>query len=137
MLLFLLSHLLYISNYCVNETALQVVVDRLIEVGRFYGMEMTGKSKVIRILKQPFPVHVMIDPKKREDVEYFNFFHSVITNDARCTREIISRISMAKAAFNKKRLFNQRTVFKLRHNVVKCYIWSIACMVLKLGHFAK
>ena len=77
------------------------MIDRLIEVGRCYGMEMTGKSKVIRILKHPFPVHVMIN-KKRENVEYFKFFHSVITNDTRCTRGIISRIAMAKAAFNKK-----------------------------------
>jgi len=29
--LFLLSHLFYISNYCVKETVLQVVVDRLID----------------------------------------------------------------------------------------------------------
>jgi len=36
-----------------------------------------------------------------------------------------------------RRLFNQRIGFELRENVVKCYIWSIACMVLKFGHFAK
>jgi hypothetical protein len=77
------------------------VADRLIEVGRCYGMEMTGKSKVIRILKQPFLVRVMIDQKM--NVEYFNYFHSVITNNARCTREIISMIAMAKTAFNKKK----------------------------------
>jgi hypothetical protein len=38
-------------------------------------------------------------------VEYFNYLGSVITSDARCTREIKSRIAMAKAAFNKKILF--------------------------------
>jgi hypothetical protein len=67
-------------------------------------MEMTGKkTKVIRILRHLFPVHVMMDQKQLENVEYFNYFHSVITNDAECTREIISRIAMAKAAFNKKK----------------------------------
>jgi len=43
----------------------------------------------------------MIDPKQPENVDYFNCLGSVITNDARCTRKIKSRIAMAKAAINK------------------------------------
>jgi hypothetical protein len=31
----------------------------------------------------------------------------MITNDARCTREIKSRNAMAKTAFNKKKLFTK------------------------------
>jgi hypothetical protein len=51
----------------------------------------------------------------------------MITNDARCTREIKSRIAMAKAAFNKKKnLFTRRLDLNLRKKLVKCYIWSIA-----------
>jgi hypothetical protein len=38
-----------------------------------------------------------------ENVEYFNYLGSMITNDARCTREIKSRIAMAKSALNKKK----------------------------------
>ena len=34
---------------------------------------------------------------------YLNYLSNMITNDARCTREIKSRIVMAKAAFNRKR----------------------------------
>jgi hypothetical protein len=39
-------------------------------------------------------------------VEEFNYSYvgSMITNDARCTREIKARIAMAKVAFNKKTL---------------------------------
>jgi hypothetical protein len=59
-------------------------------------------------------------------VEYFNYLGSVITNDARCTREIKSRIAMAKAAFNKKTLFTSKLDLYLRKKLVKCYIWSIA-----------
>jgi hypothetical protein len=36
-------------------------------------------------------------------VEYLNYLVSMITNDARCGREIKSRIVMAKAAFTKKK----------------------------------
>jgi hypothetical protein len=50
----------------------------------------------------------------------------VLTNDARCTREIKSRIAMAKAAFNKKKT-NLTGVLdlKLRRKLVTCYIWGI------------
>jgi hypothetical protein len=49
----------------------------------------------------------------------------MITNDARCTREIKSRIAMAKAAFNKKTLFTSKLHLNLSKKLVKCYIWSI------------
>jgi hypothetical protein len=59
-------------------------------------------------------------------VEYFNYLNS-ITNDARCTSEIKPRVTMATAAFNKKRaLFTSKLDFHLRKKLVKCYIWSIA-----------
>jgi len=49
-----------------------------------------------------------------------------ITNDARCTSEIKPRITMATAAFNKRRaLFTSKLDFHLRKKLVKCYIWSI------------
>jgi hypothetical protein len=51
----------------------------------------------------------------------------MITNDARCTSEIKSRIAMAKAAFYKKKtLFTSKLDLNLRKKLVKCYIWSIA-----------
>jgi hypothetical protein len=69
----------------------------------------------------------MIDKKQLENVEYFNYLGSMITNDARCTREIKSRIAMAKAAFDKKKnLFTSKLDLNLRKKLVKCYIWSIA-----------
>jgi len=45
---------------------------------------------------------------------------------------------MAKAVFNKKRaLFTSILYLELRKKLVKCYIWSIALMVLKLGRFGQ
>jgi hypothetical protein len=41
--------------------------------------------------------------KKPENVEYFDYLGSIITNDVRCACETKSRISMAKAALNKKK----------------------------------
>jgi hypothetical protein len=51
----------------------------------------------------------------------------MITNDARYTCEIKSRISMAKAAFNKKKiLFTSKLNLNLWKKLVECYFWSIA-----------
>jgi hypothetical protein len=61
----------------------------------------------------------------------FNSLGSVITNDARCTCEIVSGIDIAKAAFNKdKTLFHQligltfkqeaNKVLHLEHSFVWC-----------------
>jgi hypothetical protein len=59
-------------------------------------------------------------------MEEFNYLGSMITNDARCTREIKARIAMTKATFNKKTLFTSKLHLELRKKLVKCYIWSIA-----------
>jgi hypothetical protein len=91
-------------------------------------MEMNvEKTKVMRSSMQPSPIKIMIDQKQLENVEYFSYLGSMITNDARCTCEIKSRIAMAKAAFNKKKnLFTSKLDLNLRQKLVKCYIWSIA-----------
>jgi hypothetical protein len=68
----------------------------------------------------------MIDQKQLENVEYYNYLDTMITNDARCTREIKSNIAMAKAPFKrKKNLFTSKQDFSLTKKLLKCYIWSI------------
>jgi hypothetical protein len=47
-----------------EEKVLQYMIDRLIEIGRCYRMEMNEeKTKVMRISRQPFPVKIIIDQK--------------------------------------------------------------------------
>jgi hypothetical protein len=46
------------------------MIDRLMEIGRRYGMEMNIKNtKVMRILRQPSPAQIMTDQKQPENVE--------------------------------------------------------------------
>ena len=83
-----------------EEAVMQGMSDRLTEIGICYGIEMNVENiKVIRILRQPSPLQIMVDQKQTENVEYFNYVCSMITNDARPTLEIKSRIAMTKAAF--------------------------------------
>jgi hypothetical protein len=87
-----------------EEKVLQKMTDKLIEIGGCYGMEMNvGKTILMRISRQPFPVKIMIDQKQLDNVGSFKYLGSNLTNDGRCTCEIKCRIAMAKAAFNKKR----------------------------------
>jgi len=51
-------------------------------------MEMSvEKSQIMKISRQPFAVQIVIEQKR---------LGSMITYDSRCTREIKSRIAMAK-----------------------------------------
>ena len=87
-----------------EETVLQGMIDKLIETGRYYGMEMNvEKTKVMRISRQPTPVTISIDQKQLQNVKCFKYLGSMLTDDGRCTCEMKSRIAMAKAAFNKKK----------------------------------
>ena len=63
----------------------------------------------------------MIDQKQLENVESFKYLGSISTNYGRCTCEIMCRIAIAKAAFNKKRaLFSSTLDLELRKKLVKC-----------------
>ena len=105
-----------------EEKVLQDMIDKLIETGRCYGMEINvEKTKLMRISRQPFPVKIMIDQKQLEIVETFKYFGTNLTNDGRCTYEIKCRSVMVKVAFNKKRaLFTSTLDLELRKKVVKC-----------------
>jgi len=81
----------------------------------------------MEIPRQSSSVEINKGQEQPEKVEYFKYLGSVITNDARCRREIKSRISMAKVAFNKNNnLFTIKLDLNLRKKVVQCYIWSKA-----------
>jgi len=108
------------------------MIDKLIETGRCYAMEMNvgKKTKVMRISRQPLPIKIIIDQKQLENVESFKYLGSILTNDGRRTCEIKCRIVMVKAAFNKKRTLFTSTldlelrkkleVLHLKHSFIWC-----------------
>jgi hypothetical protein len=80
------------------------MIDKLIEIGRCYGMGMhVEKTKVMRISRQPTLVTIKIDQRQLENVKCFRYLGSLLTDDGRCTCEIKSRVAVAKAAFNNKK----------------------------------
>ena len=97
-----------------KETVPQGMIDKLIETGRYYGMEMNvEKTKLMRISRQPSPVTIRIDQKQLENVKCLKYLGSMFTEDGRCTCKIKYRIAMAEAAFYKnKNLFYQQIGLK-------------------------
>jgi hypothetical protein len=80
----------------------------------------------------------MIDQKQSDNVGCFNYIGSIVISDVRCTREIKSGISLARATFKKKKtLSTSKLELNLKKKLVKCYVWSASFMVRKFGHFGK
>jgi hypothetical protein len=77
------------------------------------------------ISRQPPPLQNTIEQKQMENVKYFNYLGSMITNDARCTHEIKFRIVIA--AFNKKKdLVTSKLDLNLSDKLTKSYILRVA-----------
>ena len=90
-----------------EEAVLQGKTDRLIEVGRYCGMEMNVENtKATAIASLLSPALEMIVQTQPENVEYFNYLRNTISNGARCRREIKSRTVMAKAAVDQRQTFS-------------------------------
>jgi hypothetical protein len=47
-----------------------------------------GKTKLLRISREPSTVEIMIDQTKLQNVEYFSYLGSMTANDARSTVEL-------------------------------------------------
>ena len=59
---------------------LQGVIDKLIETGKCYGMEMNvEKTKVMKISRQPSVITIIIDQKHLENVKYFKYLDIMLT----------------------------------------------------------
>jgi len=58
------------------------------------------KTKLLRISRKVTAVQIMTDGKQQENVEYFVYLGSMMTNDVRYTGQIKYRTVIATAAFD-------------------------------------
>ena len=84
-------------------------------------MIMGKKNKVMRISRQPSPVQIKAQ-NQPENVKYFKYSGSMITDNVRCTPAITFRIVMAKTSLNKQALTPANCLKHTRNKLVKCYI---------------
>jgi hypothetical protein len=84
---------------------------------------MWKKNMVMRILREPSTVHNMIDQKKLKNMEYFNYWCSMITSDTKCVHGIKFSTVMATAAFDKKKaVFTSKFELNLKKKLVNWHI---------------
>jgi len=88
-----------------EETVLQGMIDKLIETGRNYDMEINVKKiKVMRISRQPSPITITIEQKQLKNVKCFKYLGSTLTEDGSCMCEIRSRIATEKLHLTRIRI---------------------------------
>ena len=64
----------------------------------------------------------------------FRYLGTIISQDGCCTKEIRSRIEIAKKVFmKKKKLFTGKMKQELRKRIMKCLVWSVAHMQQRRG----
>ena len=80
-----------------------------------------GNTRVMRISRQSSLIQIVIDQRQVGNVECYNYLGFVI-NDARYTREIKSKIAMAKAAFNNKNTFHRQIGLKFKEKSGKVLV---------------
>jgi hypothetical protein len=97
------------------------------EFGRCYEMEINvEKTNINKKLKGIIPITDYSRSGTTGESGTFQLLGGMI-NDARCAREINSRIVMAKLAFTRKNsFFTSKLDSDLRNKLVKCLIWSRA-----------
>jgi hypothetical protein len=105
---------------------LQGTLDRLTEIGRCNGIEKNmGKTKVVRISRQPSPLQTLTDQKQVENVEYFKHVGCMLTYDARCTCDTKSKTVTSKASFMKgKKTLHQYIGLKFKEETSKVLHWE-------------
>jgi hypothetical protein len=62
---------------------------------------------------------MMIDKKKLENADYFNYMGNTLTRNEKSTNKIKSRTAVAIATFNKKKNFHRKIVLKCKEGIIK------------------
>jgi hypothetical protein len=107
---------------------LQKMIDKLNKISIEYGMKINiKKTKVMRIgKKQGDDWVITISGAPLEKVSEFSYLGSLITEDAKCHKEIRRRIAMGKEAFVKRRELMRGSLNRdLKKRMVKTLIWSV------------
>ena len=86
-----------------------------------------NKIPILALLDKPRKVLIWLRNTELEQVHEFYYLESLLTEDARCNKEIKKRITMAKAAFMRRGELLRGNISKdLKKRKVKALVWSVA-----------
>jgi Reverse transcriptase (RNA-dependent DNA polymerase). len=114
-----------------TQEELQDMVNRLVDNGRKYGMEINiDRSQVMRDYRNNESLQIIVNYRELKEVDHFKYLGSVITRDGYCTREIKKRIALAKEAFNRKMpLLTSKLNIELKKKLIRYNVWGIDQLV--------
>jgi hypothetical protein len=69
-------------------------------------MNVEKKTMVMRISRQPLPIQIVTHQKQPENVEYFKYLGSMITNEEDESVKLNPELSLQKQHSTRRRLFS-------------------------------
>ena len=112
-----------------SEQKLQDLVDAANTASEEKGLKI-NKSKTecvtITMGSEPVACAIHVNQHQIKQVDEFEYLGSILTKDARCKREIVRRIGIAKTEFRRmtRIVTNRHLRIATRVRVIKTYIWS-------------
>lgn len=108
---------------------LQEIVNKVNEEGKLYGMKINAEKTKTMLVSKVMPsakFHITVDNDIIKQVDSFVYLGQLLTEDAKCDKEILRRISIARGTFNKMKstLINNHINLETRKRILKCYVWS-------------
>ena len=112
-----------------SEQKLQDLVDAANTASEEKGLKINeSKTECMTITKgsEPVACAIHVNQHQIKQVDEFEYLGSILTKDARCKREIVRRIGIAKTAFRRmtRIVTNRHLRIATRVRVIKRYIWS-------------
>ena len=112
-----------------TEEKLQVLLDIVERESERLGLKINiRKTEVMVASKNPEPpvCNIQLQGERIKQSSSFVYLGSLITQDARCNKEVEKRILIAKNAFNnmKTLLTNNNVGIQTRVRALKAYVWS-------------
>jgi DNA-binding protein YbaB len=111
-----------------TEKGLQNIMNNLNDTAKKFNMKINvQKTKTMVVSRKGGGfVNITIDGQRVEQVKYFKYLGSIITEDGRSLTDIKTRIALAKDAFNKRKELLTRELSKtLKKRMVKVLIWPV------------
>ena len=113
---------------CLNDQEeATTVINKLNVTGERKSLKLNAKkTKFLYIGKEPHST-INIGDEKIERVKHFKYLGSIKTDDADCSKDINTRIGMAKKRMvDLNNIWKDKTIGKqLKVKIVKCLIWTV------------
>lgn len=112
-----------------NITSMRRILNRVDSSGSKYGLKLNAKkTKIMHIGPERPNTEIKIDNVQLEQVKDFKYLGSIKAKDGSCTKDVKTRISMAKRKMtNLNNIWKDKNIpNKLKINIMKSLIWPVA-----------